>query len=100
MTHRLEESNRTVSWTVTAEVCVGYHDCGVCRIETPEPTMDQMLEFAQSRSGCFMWPDRDKDGCTPTGWEWDGEEGWICPDCVAARNAAFALRRKPRRKEA
>ena len=68
MTHRLEETNRTVSWTVTAEVCVGYHDCGVCQVETPEPTMEQMLEFAKSGRGCFMWPDINEEGCQPGGW--------------------------------
>lgn len=91
---RLEENRRTISWTETREILVGYHNCGVCGVETPEPTMDRIIEFAQSNRGCFMWPDRREDGCAPPNWTNDEELGDICPDCTAAKAEAFAKRRK------
>jgi len=95
MAHRLEENHRTISWTVTSEILVGYHNCGVCGVETPEPTMAQMIEFAQERNGNFMWPDPNIPGCMPPGgWSDDNEEGLICPACTEAKNQAFAFRRK------
>ena len=98
MTHRTEDP-RMISWTVEKEIIVGYHDCGVCRKETPEPSMDRIIVFAQSDRGHFMWPAHDEPGCTPTGWRWDGEEGWLCPDCVEAMMKAFTARRKPKNED-
>lgn len=92
---RLEENSREITWTESARITIGYGNCGVCELETPKPTMDRMVEFAKSSwLPKLMWPSTDVDGCHPPGWEWDHNEAWLCPECVAAKNAAFAARRK------
>jgi hypothetical protein len=98
MSPRLEPTHRVVTWVETRNISVGYYDCAVCGIETPEPTMDRLIQFAQSNRGRFMWPSSDyhQPGCLPPGWGLECTEGTglICPDCVAAKAAAFAARRK------
>jgi hypothetical protein len=94
MTQHLEEGYRTVSWTESRDLCVGYNDCGVCGLQTPEPTMDRMVEFARSGNGrCFMWPGNDRDSWMPPNWSYDRERGLLCPQCTQAKNDALAWRR-------
>ncbi len=93
------KDRKTVTWTVSHSICVGYSDCEVCGKETPEPTMERMIEFAKHDSlpgndgRGFMWPDDDKPGCWPPEWTTDGE-GHLCPECTEVKNNALATRRK------
>lgn len=97
---RLADKRVTVSWTETEEILVGYHNCCVCQAETPDPTAEQLLEFAQRVGGdSLMWPDANTPGRMPTGWHREVEEGsgFLCPDCWQAKQTAFAPRRRPRK---
>ena len=85
---RLEESIRKVTWVEERTIRVGYHDCDVCGMESPEPTTAEIVTFAKGNSGCFMWPG---EHWIPPGWTTDN--GIICIDCTAAKEAAFANRR-------
>ena len=95
MKSRLEQSPRTVTWTESRLIHVGYHTCPVCCVETPEPSMTDLISFAKPRpNGGYLWPGAGQDGWTPPGWTQEHELGLICPDCTAAKNAAFATRQK------
>ena len=93
---RIAPGWRTVTWTCTREIAVGFHNCGVCCVETPEPTMSDLVEYAESGGRATFWPGTHPRGeWMPPGWTHDREEGLICPDCAAVKLAAFAARRKP-----
>lgn len=101
MGHRIEKP-QMVSWTETREITVGHHNCGVCGVETPGPTMDQLVAFAKGvcNEREYLWPSDEQDeegfpeGYMPPGWtDEGGDRGLICPDCTAAKEAAFAARR-------
>jgi len=47
MSSRLQEGHRTISWTVSRDIVVGYHDCDNCGVETPTPTDAELVEFAK-----------------------------------------------------
>jgi hypothetical protein len=93
---RLETDHRTVSWIETRKVIVGYHNCDVCGSETPEPTTEQMIEFAKSNRGCFMWPDAHEAGCQAVGWTNDYDYGLLCPKYTEVKRTALAERKKTR----
>lgn len=97
MATRLEPGSRTVTWTETRQIAVGYHDCANCGVETPEPAMSDLIRFAKMRpNGGVLWPGgtNDSDNWTPPGWTVEYGEGLICPDCTAVKREAFAQRRR------
>jgi hypothetical protein len=84
----LEKGTRTVSWTVTRKVAVGYHRCGVCGRWTPPPP-PHVLE-AVCRAGPsvqYLWP--GDPGWSPEGWTHDDERGHVCPSCTRVKNEAW-----------
>lgn len=95
MGSRLEETSHEVTWTESRKITVGYHTCPFCGVETPTPSMSDMIKFAKMRpNGGYMWPGDGRDGWTPPGWTIEYEEGLICPDCTAAKRTALMARRK------
>lgn len=102
---RLADDARTVTYTESVEIVVGYHRCGVCNVETPEPTTEQLLARAKNiregyprhpRPSGYLWPGLAPYGeqFMPAGWSNDYDLGIICPACTAAKREAFAQRRK------
>jgi len=89
---------RTVSWTVEVRVAIGRHRCKWCRMATPDPTTEQLVEFAKSREDTrTIWP-FDNNGSEgrfePSGWSQraDDDDGYIllCPACTEAHDRAVA----------
>jgi hypothetical protein len=94
---RLEPSPRIVTWTESRSISVGYHRCPICDVETPEPSMTDLITFAMTRpNGGYLWPGAGQDGWIPPGWTQEHELGLICPGCTAVKNTALATRRKPK----
>jgi hypothetical protein len=91
----IEAEARKVTWTETlfGEVMVGYRNCDICGLETPEPSDSDVVEFVKTHVNNFMWPIGGDEGWMPNGWEYKGD-GLLCPDCVKAKNDALAARRK------
>lgn len=78
---------RTVEWTETAEVAIGHHECMWCRVPTPSPTDEKVVEFAQDHRGAStMWP---FNGWTPSGWT-NSDHVTLCPECSESRDRAVA----------
>jgi hypothetical protein len=109
---RLADEVRSITWQETRHLKVGHHDCPICGEETPEPSLEELVEFArQIESGrgltvfdaVFMWPDADPDHAVwiPEGWHEDvvdDEQVLICPDCHAAKIAAQKARQKGKKR--
>lgn len=71
----------------------------MCGAETPPPTTDQLVEFAQEQGDGYLWPGNEPDQFMPAGWIWitcqtDAEGGLICPECAEAQEKAFEARRR------
>lgn len=96
MASRIEQGSRTVTWTESRQVAVGFHNCTNCDVETPEPSMSDLIKFAKTRPhGGTLWPGRDASDCwMPPGWTVEYGEGLICPDCTTVKREALTARRK------
>ena len=108
MSTRLETEDRHVTFTVTARITVGYHDCAWCQVELPGPTDDQLLVFARlATSRRDSWQDVE-DGFRPGGYFWPGTDrgdqyvpagcvntpaGLVCPACATAYQQLITSRR-------
>ena len=96
MAVRIEKGSRTVTWTESRQIAVGFHECVNCSVETPEPPMSELIKFAKWHDhGGTLWPGKDASDCwMPSGWTAEYGEGLICPDCTAVKREALATRRK------
>jgi hypothetical protein len=88
----------TVSWTETRKVGIGHYPCGNCQADSPRPTSEQILDYAQGTDhGGSLWPGSGDDGSfLPPGWSYDHDLGVICTTCTKAKNDALAALKKPR----
>lgn len=90
MAHRLEEAPRTVTWSASRDIVIGYRDCQLCGVETPTPTMDQLVAFARECEDLYYWPfpdvyaygHPDNRKFAPIGWSHDSGIGNLCPACT------------------
>ena len=85
---------RHISWTVTAEVYIGYANCAICLDETPGPSMELLQSFARTRATpTTVWAGSD---WMPAGWRTLPGTGLLCPTCAAAIDKTLEARRKKR----
>lgn len=81
----------TVSWTNEATVAVGHHSCEWCGTETPIPTSDVIVEYAQTEGSRTLWPfDGSFDWCPP-GWTRDEDGRSFCSSCAKERARVLAV---------
>lgn len=106
MTVRIADLPRTVTWTESSTVRIGFSTCGGCGIETPEPPDSALIEFArEGGGGRTLWP---ADAGFSSRWMWmpsgwsqelvtkaDGGVALLCPICTRVVREAIsaALRR-------
>ena len=98
MPHRLETDYRKISWTVSANVKIGYCDCDICREETPVPSESQILNWVQDNDeGGYMWPGIGDNEWMPEGWSWCEPHALLCVSCTKAVTKALESRLKPKK---
>jgi hypothetical protein len=95
MSCRIGDGARSVSFTTTVSIAIGYQDCHFCGAETPTPSDDVLVKVArdiaaEGAQATTLWP---QGGWMPPGWQVH-DSHLTCPGCVAAINAALAERRK------